>query len=356
MDMGYSVLFLDDEENILRALQRDFLYESFECFFVKSGAEALSVMNEKEISVIVADMKMQGMDGLKLLRLVKEKWPLTVRVVISGYLYLPQMLAAINGAYIYQFITKPWGSKREVVDIVNRALDYYKEKKAIQLQQESIKARNITYQNIIKKINQTSDSLKHGVSLIRNCGVELLTHITYLPQENLENEQWVKILMNAGELFSDISVLAIPEYIFIESNEVLDKIVSGIESLEGVERVDVEGKNRKEERVRVKDGLMEYCLTKLVDSMLPGIKKYVKIFFKDDSKPSPKNPKNTMINLILVISPIHRFEEERGEVKNYMQSLWVEIMKTVVKSFGGKFDLINQGSKYLLSLELPKQQ
>jgi FixJ family two-component response regulator len=354
--MGYSVLFVDDEENILRALQRDFLYESFECFFVKSGAEALSIMNEKEISVIVADMKMQGMDGLKLLRLVKEKWPLTVRVVISGYLYLPQMLAAINGAYIYQFITKPWGSKREVVDIVNRALDYYKEQKAIQLQHESVLARNVTYQNMIKKINQTSDSLKHGVSLIRSCGVEIINNITYLPQENIENESWVKILINAGELFSDISVLAIPEYILIECNEVLEKIVSGIDSLEGVERVDVEEENQKGDRVRVKDGLIEYCLTKLIDSMLPGIKKYVKIFFKDSEKSSSKTPsKSFNVNFILVISPIHRFEEERAEVKNYMQSLWVEIIKTIVQSFGGRFDLVNQGSKYLLSLELPKQ-
>lgn len=86
-----TVLFVDDEIHILSSIRRATMDESFEALFASSGQEALQIFEKKEISVIVTDMRMPGMDGLALLKIVKEKYPQTVRIVLSGYTQLSQV-------------------------------------------------------------------------------------------------------------------------------------------------------------------------------------------------------------------------------------------------------------------------
>lgn len=93
--------------------------------FAKSGDEALKILEKENVQVIVADMKMPEMDGLTLLKIVKQKYPKIVRVVLSGFTQLPQVLAAINQAGIFRFITKPWNVEEELKIVINQALEYY---------------------------------------------------------------------------------------------------------------------------------------------------------------------------------------------------------------------------------------
>jgi DNA-binding NtrC family response regulator len=76
--MEEAVLFVDDEVNILNSLRRGLIDVDYKCFFASSGKEALEIMKENLISVIVTDMRMPEMDGLTLLKEVKEKYPMTV--------------------------------------------------------------------------------------------------------------------------------------------------------------------------------------------------------------------------------------------------------------------------------------
>ena len=108
MYRGYSVLFVDDEVNILNALRRGLIDEEYTCYFAISGQQALRIMEAEKIAVIVTDMRMPGMDGLALLKEVAAKWPLTVKIVLSGFTQLQQILATINQVDIFKFITKPW--------------------------------------------------------------------------------------------------------------------------------------------------------------------------------------------------------------------------------------------------------
>lgn len=73
-----SVLFVDDEMNILSAIRRAVVDEPFQAFFANSGKEALKIMEEREIAVLVTDMRMPEMDGLQLLKIVKEEYPATI--------------------------------------------------------------------------------------------------------------------------------------------------------------------------------------------------------------------------------------------------------------------------------------
>lgn len=128
LTLGYSnniVLFVDDEENILMSLKRGLRKEGYKKLFAVSAHEALELFEENEISVIVSDMRMPGMTGLELLKEVKEKYPDTVRIVLSAYTQLPQVLASINQADIFKFITKPWDLENGLKKIIREGLDYY---------------------------------------------------------------------------------------------------------------------------------------------------------------------------------------------------------------------------------------
>ncbi len=153
---GSTVLFVDDEVNILNSIRRAILEEDYVAYFAGSGAEALKIMEETEISVIVTDMKMPGMDGLQLLKIVKEKYPDTVKIVLSGYTQLSQVLATVNHAEIFNFIAKPWDMESELKYVINKAIEHYQLKKMkIQLQQ-NLEIRNNAYQNVLKKMESSS--------------------------------------------------------------------------------------------------------------------------------------------------------------------------------------------------------
>jgi len=149
-----KVVFVDDEINVLSAIRRVVIEESYTSFFAGSAAEALVIMEKHEMSVIVTDMRMPVMDGLTLLKIVKEKYPRTVRVVLSGYTQLSQMLATINQGEIFKFITKPWTTEEELIPVVRQAVDYYNLQVERDMLRENLAKRNIAYQNIFRVMEQ----------------------------------------------------------------------------------------------------------------------------------------------------------------------------------------------------------
>ena len=145
-----KVLFVDDEPSVLSAIRRSVLEEDYLSFFAGSAAEALSIMEKHTFSVIVTDMRMPVMDGLALLKIVKEKYPKTVRVVLSGYTQLSQVLVTINQGEIFKFITKPWTNENELLPTVQQSIDYYN----LQIERDTLSntlaAKNAAYQNIFR--------------------------------------------------------------------------------------------------------------------------------------------------------------------------------------------------------------
>ena len=120
-----AVLFVDDEEKLLRSLKRGLLDEPYKTLFANSGKEALEILQQQEVHVLVTDMRMPEMNGLELLRIVKEEYPNIVRMVLSGYTQITTLLTAINQGEIYKFITKPWKLEEEFKPAIREALEYY---------------------------------------------------------------------------------------------------------------------------------------------------------------------------------------------------------------------------------------
>ena len=103
-----SLLIVDDEPNNLRALKRALGRDGYEIYTATSARQALEILAQTPVSVIMSDQRMPGMSGTELLSRAKTLYPDTVRIVLSGYTDLATVTAAINEGAIYKFLTKPW--------------------------------------------------------------------------------------------------------------------------------------------------------------------------------------------------------------------------------------------------------
>jgi HD-like signal output (HDOD) protein len=106
-----DILFVDDERDLLDGL-RARLYKhrhDWNMMFVASGAEALAVFEQQHIDLIVSDVRMPGMDGGQLLTTVKQRWPTTVRIIVSGYADPVQAVRLTS--LCHQYIAKPCDSQ-----------------------------------------------------------------------------------------------------------------------------------------------------------------------------------------------------------------------------------------------------
>ncbi|MFZ5724676.1 MAG: EAL domain-containing protein [Pseudomonadota bacterium] len=103
-----TILLVDDEPNILRALTRTLRRDGYHILVAGSAGEAFSLLAQHEVQLIISDQRMPGMIGTEFLSRVKELYPQTTRIVLSGYADLKTVTDAINKGAVYRFLTKPW--------------------------------------------------------------------------------------------------------------------------------------------------------------------------------------------------------------------------------------------------------
>ncbi|MFZ3019320.1 MAG: sigma-54 dependent transcriptional regulator [Gallionella sp.] len=101
------VLVIDDEVRSQESIRRT-LDEEFSVLTVSSADEGRAVMERERIQVVLCDHRMPGVTGVDFLKEVRERWPDAVRMIISGYTDVEDIIAGINDAGIYQYILKPW--------------------------------------------------------------------------------------------------------------------------------------------------------------------------------------------------------------------------------------------------------
>ena len=114
---NHTVLLVDDEEGILNTLRRSLRKEAYQVVTAKSGDEALDIIMEKEIAVIVSDEKMPGMSGVAVLRSARDYSPDTFRILLTGHADMEILTGAINGGELHRFFTKPWDDRELVLQI-----------------------------------------------------------------------------------------------------------------------------------------------------------------------------------------------------------------------------------------------
>jgi DNA-binding NtrC family response regulator len=120
-----AVLFVDDDETVLKSIEKSITNESYDKYFAKSGEDALEILKREEVHVIVVDIVMPGMDGLELLKIVKKEYPNIVSIVLSGHAQSADAMMVLQQEGVYRFIAKPWTFDEDFYSVIRRAIDKY---------------------------------------------------------------------------------------------------------------------------------------------------------------------------------------------------------------------------------------
>jgi len=121
--MKYKILIVDDEPSNLRALERLFRLEH-DVLTAASGAEALALLEQHDVALLIADQRMPEMSGIDLMQRTARLRPHMVRILLTGYTDVGSLIDAINCGQVYKYVTKPWNND-DFVMTVARALEHF---------------------------------------------------------------------------------------------------------------------------------------------------------------------------------------------------------------------------------------
>lgn len=203
--MANTLLLVDDEESILRALERVFFSEHYTIMTATNGEKALELLATNDIQIIISDQRMPYMTGSELFSQVKNLYPDTIRIILSGYADFDAVTEAINKGAIYKFINKPWDSE-QLRQLVREAFQLYdlqiKDKHASQVLEKSLEGVMITDNyHIIQQVNPAFVEMT-GFSEEESIGRKafLLDH----DSRNVQFEEIVDTVNKAGEWKGEI--------------------------------------------------------------------------------------------------------------------------------------------------------
>ncbi|HZA14692.1 MAG TPA: response regulator, partial [Myxococcaceae bacterium] len=103
----YTLLFVDDEPDVREILARTF-EEQFDVLTAASAEEALAVLRQRSVDVLITDQKMPGMTGIELVAQAREERFDVTAILLTGYSQPEDLLAAINKGQVFRYVTKPW--------------------------------------------------------------------------------------------------------------------------------------------------------------------------------------------------------------------------------------------------------
>jgi len=128
--MEHPILFVDDNPVILKTIEVAFAREPYPLLTATSGEAALAIVQSHRPHVIVSDLRMEGMDGLTLLRKARKFDPHFVGMIFSAYMDLDCIMQAVSEDAVWRYIAKPWQDSRELVVAVNNAIELYEARMA----------------------------------------------------------------------------------------------------------------------------------------------------------------------------------------------------------------------------------
>ncbi|QXM06498.1 response regulator [Crassaminicella indica] len=159
--MEKTILFVDDEEQILRSLKRLFLDKDYRILLAADGETALKILDTENVNLIVSDIKMPAMNGYELLKRVKEKYPKILRVAFSGYTDNNNIIEALENNLAKLYIFKPWNNETllSIIDKIFKFEDILKSKKLFNLinNLDDLPTLPFLYQDICRLIEQDAD-------------------------------------------------------------------------------------------------------------------------------------------------------------------------------------------------------
>ncbi len=177
----YELLLVDDELANLQKLQRTFVAQ-YGVHLAQSGEEALKILHSTPIDAIITDQKMPNMTGIEFLELSQKTYPNLVRIVLTGFTDVEDLIAAINTGKVHKYITKPWepDSLRLAVQDALEKMDLVRENERLaaelQLANERLQTENVILRREVAN-QAVSNDIIYGSPEIENI-LRLLRRVT----------------------------------------------------------------------------------------------------------------------------------------------------------------------------------
>jgi response regulator RpfG family c-di-GMP phosphodiesterase len=153
----HTLLLVDDEKSITKALNRLFRKEGYRIMTAQSGAEGLEKLQQSDhpVSMIISDQRMPEMNGAAFLEKAKSIYPDAVRYLLTGYSDLEAVVDAVNKGEIHRYLTKPWNDEDLVLQ-VKQSLEHF------ELISENRRLTALTIEQN-KKVNELNKGLEQKV-------------------------------------------------------------------------------------------------------------------------------------------------------------------------------------------------
>lgn len=119
-----SILVVDDEELVRGALSATFARRGYEVLTASDGTQALALLAEQPVSLILSDQRMPGMSGIELFSALRQRWPDCPRLLLTAHADVKIALDAINEGWVHRFITKPW-STTHLLQTVEEVIEHF---------------------------------------------------------------------------------------------------------------------------------------------------------------------------------------------------------------------------------------
>ncbi len=155
--MTYKIMNVDDEPANLRVLERLFRPD-YQVVTAPSGAEALALLEQHDVALLISDQRMPAMTGIELMMKTVAIRPQMVKILLTGYTDVGALIEALNSGLVYRYLTKPWNND-DLKLTVSRALEHYEMMKAkhlLGMENQRLRAR-------LRQIGElASIELNHG--------------------------------------------------------------------------------------------------------------------------------------------------------------------------------------------------
>src|SRR5256885_10456061 len=119
----HTLLVVDDGPDVVKSVQ-DLLRFDYKVLGATRAADALKLIQEQPVHVVLTDQRMPEMTGVEFLRRLREQFPDTVRLLVTGYADIRAVIDAINQGNVYRYITKPW-EPEELQSVIREAVERY---------------------------------------------------------------------------------------------------------------------------------------------------------------------------------------------------------------------------------------
>lgn len=139
-DSKIRVLYVDDEVNNLLAFQAGFRRQ-FEIYTSETVTDAINILNNQDIQVIIADQRMPKTTGVEFFNIIRKAHPNPVRILLTGYSDLEAVIDAINKGEIFRYIKKPW-DETELTTAIQNGYEMYATRKQLKSKVEELEKTN----------------------------------------------------------------------------------------------------------------------------------------------------------------------------------------------------------------------